>query len=536
MNVRIQSFVTNIKERWDSLDRQQRIKLIGASSLIVLTFIVALYIILKPNMVTLYDGTDVVTISRIKTSLEGAGISSKESPDGTALYVNEKDKVQAQVILATEANYGETEEHLLFTDALDLMSLGTTESVRNATLVKAKEGEIAKDLEAYDGVESATVKIAAGEDNQFFLDTAAPTTASVTVKLSKPIDSAQAEAIASYVASSVNGLDIENVVVNDTNLNQIYSGDMQTDVSRQNDIESQKRADLEASVKQQLAPLYNSIEVSSSIVYDWNSSVVDSVEYTAPNADTPTVGIISSEATSESKMEGGTEGEAPGTATNGGTTIYPTDGGTAESASAKDKQTEYELNQQRTQTEITGGTIDFDRSSLSVMVYNYQYYDQQTLEENDGLNGLTWDQYKQQTVPTQITVDQDIIDSVKAATGISNVVVTGRTVPVFIDKVATPVRVQEIVMFVVLGILIILLALLIFRNTQVEEVEEVEPELSVEDLLVSTKVEEISEIQEAEAIKIKQENTMKTQIDKFVTERPDAAAQLLRNWLNEDWE
>ncbi len=91
-------------------------------------------------------------------------------------------------------------------------------------------------------------------------------------------------------------------------------------------------------------------------------------------------------------------------------------------------------------------------------------------------------------------------------------------------------------MFVVLGLLILLLAILIFRNTHVEEVEEVEPELLLEDVLVSTKIEEVQEVQEAESIKIKQENAMKTQIDKFVTERPDTAAQLLRNWLNEDWE
>ncbi len=535
MNVRIQSFVTNIRERWGSLDRQQRIKLVGATSLIILTFIVALYIILRPNMVTLVAGKDLVTINKIETALGTAGIVSEHADDGRALLVNEKDKVQAQVILATDANAGETSEHLLFTDALDLMSLGTTESVRKETLVKAKEGEIAKDLEAYDGVESAMVNLAPGDDKQFFIDTAKPTTASVNITTNKDIDPAQAEAIARYVASSVNGLDVENVIVNDQNMKTIYSGDMTTDVNRQNDIESQKKAEIEQSVVDQLSPLFNEIKVSSSIKYDWDSSTIDSKTYNAPNAENPSVGIINSEKTTKEKVEGGTSGQAPGTASNGGTTIYPTSGET-QSANAQSNETSYSIDETRTVTEKTGGTIDYYNSSLSVMFYNYVYYDQQTLENNGGLGDLTWEEFKQQTVPTAITVDQDIIDGVVAATGISTVSVTGRAVPKFIDKVETPPQVQEIIMFVVLGLLIILLALLIFRNTQVEEVEEVEPELSVEDLLVSTKVEEISEVQEAEAIKIKQENTMKTQIDKFVTERPDAAAQLLRNWLNEDWE
>ncbi len=536
MNVRLQSFVTNIKDRWDGLDRQQRVKLVGATSLIILTFIVAMYIMLRPTMVTLVSGKDVVTISNIKTALDSAGIASTDANNGTDLLVNEKDKVRAQVILATEANYGQTSDHLLFTDALDLMSMGTTESVRNETLIQAKEGEIAKDLEAYDGVENATVNIARGKDDQFFIDNSKPTTASVNVRLSKSIDTSQAEAIARYVASSVNGLEVENVVVNDSNMNTIYSGDMETDVTRQTNIESIKKAEIEQSVKQQLAPLYNSIEVSSNIIYDWDKSVINSVSYAAPNPDTPNVGIIRQETNAKADATYSADGAAPGTANNGGTTIYPQAGGEGDTASESSSEKVYEINEETRSTEKSGGTIDLDASSLAVTVYNLSYYDQQTLEENGGLGDLTWDEFKQQTVPTQITIDQDIIDTVIAATGISNVVVTGRTVPTFIDKVETPVQVTEIAMFIVLGILIILLALLIFRNTQVEEVEEVEPELSVEDLLVSTKVEEISEIQEAEAIKIKQENTMKTQIDKFVTERPDAAAQLLRNWLNEDWE
>ncbi len=525
-----------MKDRWDGLDKQQRIKLVGASSLILITFIVALYIMLKPNMVTLVNNSDVVTTSRIEDALSSAGINSQVTNNGREIAVNEKDRVRAQVVLSTEANYGEVSDHLLFVDALDLMSLGTTESVRNETLIRAKEGEIARDLEAYDGVESATVKLALGEDNQFFVDNSAPATASVNVKLSKAIDANQAEAIARYVASSVNGLDVENVIVNDSNMKTVYSGDMETAISNQNSVEALKKAEIEKDIKEQLSPLYNDIKVTTTLRYDWDSTLIDALQYSAPNADTPTVGIISSQVNTKETVEGSTSGDAPGTASNGGTTIYASSGGTTESGSATSSNTQYSIDEIRTITEKTGGTIDYDASSLSVTVYNYDYYDQLTLEKNGTLDEISWEEFKQQTVPTQIEIDQDIINSVITATGISNVTVTGRSVPTFIDKVDTPPQVKEIAMFVVLGLLIILLALLIFRNTQVEEVEEVEPELSVEDLLVSTKVEEISEVQEAEAIKIKQENTMKTQIDKFVTERPDAAAQLLRNWLNEDWE
>ena len=56
-----------------------------------------------------------------------------------------------------------------------------------------------------------------------------------------------------------------------------------------------------------------------------------------------------------------------------------------------------------------------------------------------------------------------------------------------------------------------------------------EPELSVDQLLQDTRenLEEIDFDDRSEARKM---------IEKFVDEKPEAVAQLLRNWLNEDWE
>ena len=64
-----------------------------------------------------------------------------------------------------------------------------------------------------------------------------------------------------------------------------------------------------------------------------------------------------------------------------------------------------------------------------------------------------------------------------------------------------------------------------------EEVE-VEPELEVEEMLKNAK-EEV----ELEEIELKETLETKRQIDKFVDEKPEAVANLLRNWLTEeDWE
>ena len=59
------------------------------------------------------------------------------------------------------------------------------------------------------------------------------------------------------------------------------------------------------------------------------------------------------------------------------------------------------------------------------------------------------------------------------------------------------------------------------------EVEE--EEISIDDILKSTPVDSLEEINledKSEARKI---------VEKFVEDNPEAAANLLRNWLSEDW-
>ena len=87
------------------------------------------------------------------------------------------------------------------------------------------------------------------------------------------------------------------------------------------------------------------------------------------------------------------------------------------------------------------------------------------------------------------------------------------------------------VLLIVLAVLIVaLLVFVIFKGTTPVEVTELEPELSIEQLLATTK-----ENQSLEDIEFSDKSEARTMIEKFVDEKPEAVAQLLRNWLNEDW-
>lgn len=72
----------------------------------------------------------------------------------------------------------------------------------------------------------------------------------------------------------------------------------------------------------------------------------------------------------------------------------------------------------------------------------------------------------------------------------------------------------------------------VFRSTRKEKQAEMEEEVFRGKLLESTK-----ENQEPlEDIGYNEKSETRLLIEKFVEEKPEAAASLLRNWLNEEWE
>ena len=68
-----------------------------------------------------------------------------------------------------------------------------------------------------------------------------------------------------------------------------------------------------------------------------------------------------------------------------------------------------------------------------------------------------------------------------------------------------------------------------WTSKKTEEVPEQPEELSVEQLLESQPEEVLTDIE------MDQGSETKRLIEKFVDENPEAAATLLRNWLNEDF-
>lgn len=146
------------------------------------------------------------------------------------------------------------------------------------------------------------------------------------------------------------------------------------------------------------------------------------------------------------------------------------------------------------------------------------------------LDGISWEEFQEENrEDVWMEVREEYYDMAANATGISKdrITIIAYESPVFIDK-ETSVTGSDIVSIVMIVLILALLAFVVLRSMRSRKAQEGEEELSVESMLQSTP-EEVNDIE------VETKSDTRMLIEKFVDDNPEAAANLLRNWLNEDW-
>jgi flagellar M-ring protein FliF len=180
------------------------------------------------------------------------------------------------------------------------------------------------------------------------------------------------------------------------------------------------------------------------------------------------------------------------------------------------------------------GQVNMANSSMAMYLTKYEIYNEDDLRERGELDDMTFAEYEAaNSEVVENTNPDELVAMLAKATGIkeSGIYVVERTVPLFYPAEETSVPVQSIISIILAVLIIALLIFVVFKGMKPEEQVEVEPELSVEALLATTK-----ENQTLDDIEFSDKSATRVQIEKFVDENPEAVATLLRNWLNEDWE
>lgn len=143
--------------------------------------------------------------------LSGMGIDYRFSAGGTALMVPASDAQEARVRLASD---GFPRGGIMGYEIFDQSNLGMTDFLQKVNFRRALEGEIAKSIMSLSEVVAARVHLVIPEQRLFAKDQNTPT-ASVVLKLSRPLTPGQVAGIQHLIAASVEGLDPGHIALVD---------------------------------------------------------------------------------------------------------------------------------------------------------------------------------------------------------------------------------------------------------------------------------------------------------------------------------
>lgn len=521
-----------IKEYWSKFDRKQKNLIIGLSASIVVLLCLTVYFVTRPNMTTLYQDGSELEAAAIRKVLDENQLTYTSSSDGKVIEVSSKDLVKARDLLS-EADL--PSKGYTYEDAYKV-SMAESDAIKKEKLKQAKENELSNTLKRIKGIDDAQVLLELPDYDRLYQANVKEAKASVLITTNSKYTNDQTASVVAILKNSVDALSDANLTVADQNGVLLYGADADNENGRLDknlEYKLKEEQAIENKVESSLAQAFNNVDAMVSLVIDNNKKNSISEIYSNPLGPDSETGLINNiQESKQSSKNVNTGGTAPGVDANPGETQYAATSSTqGESESKKeDTKVDYLVNRQTVEEEKAVGEILFDKSSIAVMVVNYKEYDRAYLEKNKLLNGQTWEEYKDSIQPVSFNVDQQYVDIVKNATGIDNVEIMGLQKPIFIDNVGTTIPYRQYAMILAVAFLAVLLAYVIYKGTEPVEVTEIIPELSVEELLSKNIEEEVEEIQDDDGSGVRKE------IERFVEEKPEAAAQLLRNWLNQDWE
>ncbi len=181
----------------------------------------------KPDFEVLFSNLSSDDLGAITAKLKERRINFKIAAGETAVLVPAKDVFDLRIQLASE---GLPRGGGVGFEIFDKTTLGMSEFIQKLNLMRATTGELTRTINSLDVVDSARVHIAAPKKS-VFLEDERKTTASVVLKLKRHISPGQVQGIVHLVASSVEGLNPDDVTIVDTKGNILAGGEERSTIA-----------------------------------------------------------------------------------------------------------------------------------------------------------------------------------------------------------------------------------------------------------------------------------------------------------------
>ena len=521
-----------LKEWWNKFQPKQKTIIIGIGVAILLAIGILVAVLTHKHYVPLATAASTQEGAVIKDLLDTNGYDYKMTSDGLNFDVLDRQEGDARLVLGS--NFISTTAYTI-DDVLD-GSFSTTEADKQKRFKVYIEKQLEEDISSMPAVKTATAKVTLQENDGTLIGQNRETYASVMLELNEDAQFTEenAAAIAKFMATGLGNDTTDNITVTDVNGHVWFPVE---EISSQLDKAKTMmmyKQDAESLVKNEVQNVllgtgeFNQIQVAANIELDFDQTTITDHNYYL-NDDQGDQGYYSHHEEYSSNSTDGVGG-VPGTDSNSETDV-DIEESTGTNVNTREEKSDYLPSEKITNTDKALGTIVYSGSSVSISAIRYRVVREEDVELQGLLGAVSWEEYKLANGErTKIEIDNDMVNLVANATGIpaSNVSILAFEEPQFVDAVSDTIEIRDIIQIILIIIILALLAFVVIMSLRTKREVEEEEELSVEELLQTTK-------DELENIETEQKSEARKLIENFVEENPEAVATLLRNWLDEDW-
>ena len=517
---------------WNKFTKNQKMIIIAVTLGVAIAFGILIFVVTRTQYVTLITCDTTAQAGQVKDLLDSNDIAYKISDDGLIIQVDKTKLSDANIILGSNNILTDSYSDL---DSVLGGSLSTTEADKQKKYTAYRENKLKNDLEQLSFVESASVNMFVPENDGTLIRNNKESSVQITLKLSGECTAENAGAIARMAKTVVGNDTTDNIVILDTDGNLLFSGGDDTSLAGYASSTLSVKQEVERLVKNDVQNVllgtnqFDYVVVSPNLSLDLASKEISTTTYTP--ADGQTQGLLSHETGYNAESEGGTA-LVPGTDSNVETTyVYENGGGSSSTVEQFEK--DYLPNTETVLQSVPAGSIKYSESSIAVTAIKLKVIKEEDAKAQGLLDDMTWDEYKLANADrTKLTVDEDYYELISDASGIgrNDITIVAYEEPFFVDRTRASFNWTDIIQIALIVIILVLLGTVILRTlkTNKEKVEEPE-EISVENLLQTMPEDQLEDID------LEAKSETRKMIEKFVDENPEAVANLLRNWLSEDW-
>jgi flagellar M-ring protein FliF len=514
-------FISRLQKRvltyYNGLEKNRRRLLIGGIILGVLLLTFGILYFTRTEYVEIARGLTASEAQVITSRLDELDISWQDSENTSVILVPKQDASRARMEIAADVAAG----NFSWSDIFNNESITMTSQTREQMYIQALAADIEQSIETISAVDDASVILQIPKESNYFLADEIKSRASVvlTLKNGHTLDEQKINGIVNLIVSAVSDLVPENVTILDSDGNQLNDPDA-TDsftASTQYDLQVKIQNQLKNDLEDFLEKIYGvgNVDVRPAMTLDFNQQTETQTLFSPP-IDGATEGIPRSISRITENVVNGTGAVGtPGTDTNSSTITSAVESSTDNSTYEKASETlNYELNE--IYREIVKSQGDVVSMSIGVLI------------NSDALvDGIITDQHYSELLN---------LIAMAAGTSTDNITIYTQAFP---DPMANydiytgqdtagmlfGVPIWALVLIVVVTLIIVLVVILVLRRNRSKR--------EAEEAARNAEIEEQKQLEEIGA-DLEDKGSPKYHIEKFVDTNPEAAAALLRAWLNDN--